>query len=287
MWLRLYLQAFKNIDLIMEQGQLVREWNTTITIDGENCTAINRVYELEINGTVLTFIKVSIYSPDGVEIADPYGMLVANMLVYYTWYLWWPPGSWWPIWIYGPVVYGMDYLAYTRFPGEPSTEAVTYFYSVMGVLYTEHAQYISVFQIIAVLAVNIHNVAPPISYAVAAVLAGIAWAGAYITDRWYENTWYTFQAMYMYNYDQDPSFGFEIMQRFHLVNSPQAWDPLSFTTLHFVNIEGVVVQICPTSGVMYITSAYDVSVFHDACVIFASNYGTNNWVWLGPYEPPE
>ena len=282
-------EAFKNINLIIDEGRLIREWNTTVTINGENCTAINRVYELEINGTVLTFVKVSIYSPDGVEIADPYGMLVANTLVYYTWYLWWPPGSWWPIWIYGPVVYGMDYLAYTRFPGEPSLEAQEYYCWVAGVLYQQHGSLEAIFQGFASLAVNIIYTqwGNPYALALAVVLASIARAGDYISDRWYEDRWDAFSSMFMYNYEQDPSFGFEIMQRFHLVNSPQAWDPLSFTTLHWVNVEGVVVQICPDPGlVMYVTSAYDVSVFHDCCVLFASHYGTNNWVWVGAWEPP-
>ncbi|MEX2753694.1 MAG: hypothetical protein Q6366_017730 [Candidatus Freyarchaeota archaeon] len=236
-------ESFKNINLIIKQRQLVREWNTTTTIKGENCTAINRVYEMEINGTTLTFVKVSIYSPNGVEIADPYGMLVANMLVYYTWFLWWPPGSWWPIWIFGPVVYGMDYLCYTRFPGEPSHEAEFYYASVMCVLYIEHADYVSVFSELASLAVDIYSIAPPYSTAVAVILASIAAAGCYITDQWYEDQWQAFQAIYSYNYVQDPSFGFEIMQRLHLVNSPQVWDPLSFTTLHYVNIDGIVVSM--------------------------------------------
>ncbi|MHA1579689.1 MAG: hypothetical protein ACTSUQ_08680 [Candidatus Freyarchaeota archaeon] len=109
-------EAFKNINLIMEEGRLIREWNTTVTINGENCTAINRVYELEVNGTVLTFVKVSIYSPDGVEIADPYGMLVANPLGYWTsvWVWTWFPfaGFWCPVY----VCYGYDYLCYTVSP---------------------------------------------------------------------------------------------------------------------------------------------------------------------------
>ena len=87
-------ESFKNIDLVIKQGKLIREWNTTTTINGENCTAINRVYELEINGTTQTVIKVSIYNPNGTEIIDPYVYLIVNPLIYWGWFwVWsWPLG---------------------------------------------------------------------------------------------------------------------------------------------------------------------------------------------------
>ena len=282
-------ESFKNIDLIMEQGQLIREWNTTTTINGENCTAINRVYELEINGTTLTFIKVSIYSPDGAEIADPYGMLIANPLGYWTavWvWIYWPwSGFWCPVY----VCYGYDYLCYTRFPGEPSTEASLYYIAVLGVLYQEHESSQKLFGELASLAVNLAG-AGPYGQTIAAILFTIAFTGGFLTEAWYNNAWQSFTAMWMYNYAKDPSFGFEIMQRLHLLQ-PQAWpvwDPVSFTTLHYVNVDGATVQVCPPSGtVLIINDAVHVYYFNMACATFAANYGTNNWVWVGPYEPIE
>ena len=96
--------------------------------------------------------------------------------------------------------------------------------------------------------------------------------------------------MYGYNYEKDPSFGFEIMQRLHLLQ-PQAipvWDPVSFTTLHYVNVDGATVQVRPPQGTaLIIDNAAYVQDFNTACATFADLYGTNNWVWVGPYEPPE
>ncbi|MEM3563226.1 MAG: hypothetical protein QXR19_08355 [Candidatus Jordarchaeaceae archaeon] len=110
-------ESFKNINLIIKQGQLMREWNTTTTINGKNCTTINRVYELEINATTQTVVKVSIYSSNGTEIIDPYIYIICNPLVYWGWFWVWS----WPLgyWVYVPVLYGYDFLAYARFPNEP------------------------------------------------------------------------------------------------------------------------------------------------------------------------
>lgn len=129
-------ESFQNINLIIEQGQLVSEWNRTVTINSENCTAINQVYTLEINGTIQTVTKVSIYSPNGTKITDPYIYLIANLLMYwvrtgYWMWVWW---SWLPIWIQYqvPVLYGYDCLFYIRYPnnvGTPS-EALVFAYSL-------------------------------------------------------------------------------------------------------------------------------------------------------------
>ncbi|MHA1362667.1 MAG: hypothetical protein ACTSP1_09105 [Candidatus Freyarchaeota archaeon] len=80
------------------------------------------------------------------------------------------------------------------------------------------------------------------------------------------------------------------MQRLHLLQ-PQAipvWDPVSFTTLHYVNVDGATVQVRPPQGtILIIDNAAYVQDFNTACATFADLYGTNNWVWVGPYEPPE
>jgi len=78
------------------------------------------------------------------------------------------------------------------------------------------------------------------------------------------------------------------MQRLHLLNSPQAWDPVSFTTLHFVNVDGTVLQEFPDHGLVQpIYDAYYVSVLSNVCVLWIQNYGANTWIQWGPYAPPE
>ncbi|MBS7250248.1 MAG: hypothetical protein KIH08_06610 [Candidatus Freyarchaeota archaeon] len=272
-------ESFKNIDLIMKQGQLVREWNETVTIDGENCTAINRVYELEVNGTILTFIKVSIYSLGGVMVKDPYGMLVANPLVYWTW-VW---GGWFT-WYLVPVVYGMDYLSYTRFPGEPSNEANLYYADLLWVYTEQRYNYQKTFGQIGSIAFAAYRLGLP---EIAIILAAIAAAGITLSEVWYETHYNAAVAMFSYNYAKDPSFGFEIMQRLHLLYTPQTWDLISFTTWNFVNIDGIVSQQAPDPGLVQpITNAYHVSVLNNACVLWISNYGAGNWVVWGPYSTP-
>lgn len=273
-------EAFKNINLIIEEGQLVRKWNDSVVINNTNCTAINRVYRLEVNGTILTFVKVSIYSPDGVKIVDPYGMLVANPLMYWTW-VW---GGWWT-WYYVPVVYGMDYLSYTRFPGEPSNEGNLYYMDLLWVLTEERYNYQKTFGQIGSIAFNAARVG---QYHIAAVLGAIAAGGTLLSEVWYETRYQEAVNIYSYNYAKDPSFGFEIMQRLHLLNSPQAWDPVSFTTWHFVNVDGTVFQEFPDPGLVQpIYDAYQVSVLSNVCVLWIQNYGANTWIQWGPYAPPE
>jgi len=216
-------------------------------------------------------------------------MLIANPLGYWTsvWVWTWFPfaGFWCPVY----VCHGYDYLCYTRFPGEPSTEANMYSTAVMGVLYQEHEYSQKLFGQLASLAVDLAG-AVPWGDTVAAILFSIAVAGGILTEQWYNNAWQSFLAMYGYNYEKDPSFGFEIMQRLHLLQ-PQAipvWDPVSFTTLHYVNVDGATVQVRPPQGTaLIIDNAAYVQDFNTACATFADLYGTNNWVWVGPYEPPE
>ncbi|MFB0561140.1 MAG: hypothetical protein ACETWM_07985 [Candidatus Lokiarchaeia archaeon] len=280
------LEALKNTDLIMEQGQLVREWNTTITIDGENCTAINQVYELEVNGTILTFIKVSIYSPDGVKISDPWAMMLSSKLIYWTkvWIWTWFPflGYWLPV----PVWYGSNFQLYCRYIGDPSSEAA-YYYNEMLIWFTIekvlHEQFISDLLGTAVTFALTGNIYGIIA-AGALVLVALDWW--VVSEAWYNQSWQTFYSMYSYNLAQDPSFGFMVMDEMHLVWDPQQWDPLSWAKYYWIRCDGLTYQYGPPQGgAMPIWDSNTVNLLSEACLGFLSTYGEGNWVWLGEWVP--
>nr|MDO8075935.1 hypothetical protein [Candidatus Freyarchaeota archaeon] len=53
---------FENIDLIVNNGTLIREWNETTTSNGTEFITMCQSYSLEINGTTLNATKVTIIS---------------------------------------------------------------------------------------------------------------------------------------------------------------------------------------------------------------------------------
>ena len=285
-------EQFQNIDLIIEQGELVREWNTTITIGGENCTAINRVYEREINGTMQSVIKVSICSPNGTEIIDPYIYLIRNPLVYWSWF--W--GGWFT-WYYLPVLYGYDYLFYARFPADypkPIPEAMVY----TGALFDSLSRQTDEWNIaIAAIGMICSGFVAAAAYLAGlslgwAVAASMAISGAFFNlgywpaSAYFGGIWTTYESVYTYNYEHDPTFGAEIMHRFHWVCAPQTWDLISFMTFHFAYYNGATIQVAPHPGIVLPLGQPAAEV----CFYFAQEYintfGTKTWVWVGPITPP-
>lgn len=100
---------FQNINMIVEQGEIVREWSTVKIVNGTEVTSVYREYAMEINGTTQSVLKITVYSSDGTVISDPYIRISKTPLICWIWSWQW----WWfalvPIW------YGHDVFAYTHF----------------------------------------------------------------------------------------------------------------------------------------------------------------------------
>jgi hypothetical protein len=79
----------------------------------------------------------------------------------------------------------------------------------------------------------------------------------------------------------DPSYGFQLFQRFHYVVSGPFWDPLSWTSFHIIYYNGVVQQVCPYVGVSYITDSTTLSVYVSFMWWYGFNVGFYHWVWVG------
>ncbi|MGQ9722527.1 MAG: hypothetical protein ACUVXA_14535 [Candidatus Jordarchaeum sp.] len=75
-------KSIQNVNLIAEKGEILREWNTTQTINGSEYFIMNREYAMEINGTIQKVVKVMIYSYDGKEIVDPYMNIQRELLLW-------------------------------------------------------------------------------------------------------------------------------------------------------------------------------------------------------------
>lgn len=121
---------FENIDLIVNNGTLIREWNKTTTSNGTEFITICQSYSLEINGTTLNAVKVTIISSNGTVIQDPYIMIRKTDLIFWTGYwqtvtyyvpvwtifgiIWIPKTELW--WIPVPILYGYDFACFVHFP---------------------------------------------------------------------------------------------------------------------------------------------------------------------------
>ncbi|MEM2133775.1 MAG: hypothetical protein QXG44_02915 [Candidatus Jordarchaeaceae archaeon] len=298
--------SFKDVDLIVQQGKLVYERNGTITIDGENCTTTVRVYELEINGTTQTATKISIYSPNGTIIADPYINIVANDLSYWTTVGWWQ-WVWWspfPIWVEIPwrIIYGYDFLFYLRMPWEPPFEELQiYTYSLYNMLEQEALHWdVVVFLLSVISSFGIGYALAAAGITAGATIAGVASAvqsaglGAMALGRpgkaYMEGIWKTYLSILTYNTAHDPSFGFELMTRFHCVNSPQLYpvlDPFSFITYNFVAYDGLVRQVAPEPGLVIPLHPNSVCFLFDYTLLLIQVFGLYKWVWFPLVLPPE
>lgn len=83
------------------------------------------------------------------------------------------------------------------------------------------------------------------------------------------------------NAKEDPSYGFQLYQRFHYVVAGPWWDLVSWITFHIIYYNGVVLQTCPRTGVNYITDSTTLAAYVDFMWWYNANVGFGNWVWVG------
>ncbi|MEX2725539.1 MAG: hypothetical protein Q6367_016735, partial [Candidatus Freyarchaeota archaeon] len=273
-------ETSKHINLILSEGEIAGEWNTTSTINDTTYTYVYRDYELEINGTTQHVLKVSVYTSDGTLIIDP-KIMIAQAPLYY-----WLP---WP-WCY-PVLYGYDFGIWTHYTPE---ETPIFLNNVFIELLVERVQCSykkvavacsAICTICALLSVGCaisgNPLAIPLAIADAVIgVTALIFAGIGATlDYMAETVWNDISLVAALNAKEDPSFGFKLFQRFHYVASYVWWDPLSWTTFHIIYYNGVVLQTCPRTGVNYM-DGNSVGVYLNFLWWYSANIGFNKWVWV-------
>lgn len=108
-----------NYTLFMEEGELVAEWNRTLTVNETTYTHVYKQYKMDVNGTTQTVAKVWVYSSDGTLITDPSWYFVSYPLVYLYQFLW--------IWQW--IHYGDDYYLYTHWNPYEAQHLISVWYS--------------------------------------------------------------------------------------------------------------------------------------------------------------
>ena len=58
--------------MVIEKGELTREWAYNTTINGTEFTVFCKQYELEVNGKTQITIKAEYYNSEGIMIMDSY-----------------------------------------------------------------------------------------------------------------------------------------------------------------------------------------------------------------------
>nr|MDO8078228.1 hypothetical protein [Candidatus Freyarchaeota archaeon] len=220
------------------------------------------------------------------KISDPYAMLHSYELIYMTQVWVWTWFPFWGYWLWVPVWYGSDYYLYCRYIGEPSLEATYYWFEIRTWFVFEkmiHQQFIKYF---TAAGMTFLLTGGPYGAIVAAILFAIAFDQWVVSEEWYEQSWQTFDALWEYNYAKDPSFGFMVMDRMHLLWDAPSWDPYSWAQYFWIDVDGLMVQSGPPGGgVMPIWESSYIGTLNAACLWFGANYGYDNWVWLGEWAP--
>ncbi len=94
-----------------------------------------------------------------------------------------------------------------------------------------------------------------------------------------ESVWVDISTTAAANARGDPSYGFQLFQRFHWVAGYCWYDPMTWTTFHTIYYNGIVLQICPSSGVCYMYGD-TVGVYVSFLTWYNSNLGFFRWVWV-------
>jgi len=164
-------------------------------------------------------------------------MLHSYELIYMTQVWVWTWFPFWGYWLWVPVWYGSDYYLYCRYIGEPSLEATYYWFEMRTWFVFEkmiHQQFIKYF---TAAGMTFLLTGGPYGAIVAAILFAIAFDQWVVSEEWYEQSWQTFDALWEYNYAKDPSFGFMVMDRMHLLWDAPSWDPYSWAQYFWIDVD--------------------------------------------------
>ncbi|MHA1362955.1 MAG: hypothetical protein ACTSP1_10600 [Candidatus Freyarchaeota archaeon] len=275
-----------DVNYVVRNGDLLKEWNTTTESNGTTYTHMFKEYSMNVNGTTLTVVKVTVISSDGTVITDPY-LYVHKVDLFYLQFV---VISWWPyygIWV--PVYYGYDIYHYMRYGNEnPSySESALFLGEVYNQLVENPRATLStvsgVLSSAAVIAYFIPVVGQAASLALGTLSAILYVAGVAVGAAGniiYNEYLYSAE----YNLARNSTFGVCQMGRYHLVLSYSPYESLSWCNFHVVYCDGGVKQVLPVTGVYYMTSN-QASIFANYFIAINNAVGFEHWVWLGYYVP--
>ena len=121
----------------------------------------------------------------------------------------------------------------------------------------------------------------PVIAATGLIIAGLGLSATDLANK----IWNDISGVAALNAQEDPSYGFQLFQRFHWVAGYCWYDPLTWTTFHTIYYNGIVLQICPRgTGVCYMYGD-TVGVYVDFLTWYNNNLGFFHWVWASnPFE---
>nr|MDO8079634.1 hypothetical protein [Candidatus Freyarchaeota archaeon] len=293
-------RSFQNVNLVVEKGEILREWNTTQTINGLEYFVVNREYAMNVNGTIQKVVKVYVYSYDGKEIIDPYMGIQWVPLLWpcMVWVFWWPfYVGWW-----GTVIlYGYDFYLYTAFTvDEQGAYAYWVYDNTLGQVTPDW--YTAAVGINDLIGAAIYAASQGAAGITAAVLAAagaacvalavalaVAWPIFYVFVDYY---WNNFVSTEAYNFAINPYFGFREVTYFHDPISPptgaypSCYDLLPYITPFYIRADNSwwYKLLWPYSVMVdkYTPLWYALNNF---VTVWGGTFGFNTWVWLSPFPP--
>ena len=294
---------FENIDLIVNNGTLIREWNETTTSNGTGFITICQSYSLEINGTTLNATKVTIISSDGTVIRDPYIMIRKTDLIFWTGYwqtityyapVWtWFGIIWIPqtqiVWVPVPILYGYDFASFVHFtPDEAALWLEDTVYRLDSNLgYSVAAQHVTYSLSAIAGAIALAILPEPIaSKAAAAVslLVDVVLSLFNPIANIPKDLKTKIIDVVAINMAEDPNFGFRFYEYVHAPLTPpiNCFDKQATHALYYVTAtNGIVCATPPFDKPIPVGETYAenwVAFYH----YIAQNYGGyETWLWIG------
>ncbi|MHA1363588.1 MAG: hypothetical protein ACTSP1_13810 [Candidatus Freyarchaeota archaeon] len=267
-------ETSKYVNPVIAEGEVAREWNTTSAVNDTLYTYVYRDYVLEINGTTQHVLKVSVYTSDGTLIIDPNLMITQAPLIY--WYWWWG----WHL-----MLYGYDYGIYLHFtPAETpiylSNAFTALVYNIATCSFNTIADYLSPIAFALDLAglqgCLPAGIAGAVISATVLILIGLGKSVEIMASQ----TWTDISYVAGLNEQNDPSYGFQLFQRYHQVILGQWWDTDTWITFHLIMWNGGVYQTCPRAGVIYILDGSIKDAYFSFLVWYNANIGRSYAVGL-------
>ncbi|MFB0562073.1 MAG: hypothetical protein ACETWM_12790 [Candidatus Lokiarchaeia archaeon] len=287
---------FQNINMIVEQGEIVREWSTVKIVNGTEVTSVYREYAMEINGTTQSVLKITVYSSDGTVISDPYIRISRTPLICWIWSWQW----WWFALV--PILYGYDVFAYSHFTYLEENIWFAWAINVPGnPTYSFIAGLISLFASIAyaLLPIPIPEPFHKIAGAIAAFISAILMVVSFVPQKVAIDLFNKILVAKQQNVSVDPEWGFRFYEYVHYPVSPPTgaiWyyppvpDVQPTIAWYYVTATGGIIGATPPFYDLPLPidsiTAYDLQYLYST---IANEYGCwDTWIWVGgiPGGPP-
>lgn len=261
--------------MIIEKGELTREWTFNMTIEGKEFIVFCKQYELELCGEKQITVKSEYYNSEGIMVIDPYvGVWVYP---YYTLLGWWL------------VMYGEDDYVYVWYTYPEPNEA-DQIYAYLNAIIANRT-YSSIIPALFAAAGLAHFVAGLVS-----LLFGIA--GPTMSNA--ENAQFGMAATIAWLNRANNNWGIRVVTYIHYIYPWTIYGTLvSFFSIDFVLNTGQWVDALPNSqttllwlmtfygvGLGYVINAMQIDSVSKQARNYGYGHGFGVWVWEGPYEPP-